>query len=172
MPKIIENVRGRLLDETKKQLSERGYAATTVRSVAAECGFAVGTVYNYFPSKEILVASFVGEDWKAFLRRIADCPISDSRAFLLCFHNGIREFMANHNDLFSDPDAEKVFASVFSERHKQLVAQLSVYVLPLCKEEIEEDRIFTSRFISETLITLTVRGVEFSQIYRIISKLI
>ena len=46
MPKIIENVREQLLAVAKKQIGERGYANTTIRSVAGECGLAVGTVYN------------------------------------------------------------------------------------------------------------------------------
>ena len=70
MPKIIENVRHQLLTEAKRQISERGYKSTTIRSVAAECGVAVGTVYNYFKSKDILIASFILED--ACLESICD----------------------------------------------------------------------------------------------------
>ena len=33
----------------------------TVRSVAAGCGVAVGTVYNYFSSKDMLIAAFMLE---------------------------------------------------------------------------------------------------------------
>ena len=33
MPKLIENVRTQLLLEAKKQIAERGYAKTTIRSV-------------------------------------------------------------------------------------------------------------------------------------------
>ena len=56
MPKIIENVREQLLAEAKKQVFEHGYADTTIRSVARACGLGVGTVYNYFSSKEMLIA--------------------------------------------------------------------------------------------------------------------
>ena len=56
MPKIIENLREQLLSEAKKQVKERGYAATTVRSVAKACGLGTGTVYNYFKSKDMLIA--------------------------------------------------------------------------------------------------------------------
>ena len=63
MPKIIINAREEILKEAKRQLLENGYSATTIRSVAKATGIATGTVYNYFPSKDMLLASFMMEDW-------------------------------------------------------------------------------------------------------------
>ena len=64
MPKIIENLREKLVCEAKRQVEELGYANLTIRSVAAVCGVGVGTVYNYFSSKDSLVAAFLLEDWQ------------------------------------------------------------------------------------------------------------
>ena len=50
MPKIIENIREKILEEAKCQVMESGYASMTIRSVANACGVGVGTVYNYFKS--------------------------------------------------------------------------------------------------------------------------
>ena len=44
MPKLIENIRAQLLAEAQRQVAKRGYAKTTIRSVAEACGIAVGTV--------------------------------------------------------------------------------------------------------------------------------
>ena len=63
VPKIIENVREQLLEEAKRQIRENGYSKTTIRSVAGACRLGVGTVYNYFESKDMLIASFMLEDW-------------------------------------------------------------------------------------------------------------
>ena len=63
MPKIIENLKDRLIAEAKRQIEEAGYGAVTIRSVASSCGVGVGTVYNYFPSKEALIATHLLEDW-------------------------------------------------------------------------------------------------------------
>ena len=63
MPKIIENLPEKLAEEARRQITESGYSAMTIRSVAKACGVGVGTVYNYYPSKDALVAQFMLEDW-------------------------------------------------------------------------------------------------------------
>ena len=63
MPKIIENLRVRLMEEAKRQIAESGYAFMTMRSVAKGCGVGIGTVYNYFASKNALLAAYLLEDW-------------------------------------------------------------------------------------------------------------
>lgn len=63
MPKLIENLKQRLTEETRRQLRQLGYSAVTIRSVARACGVSAGTVYNYFSSKEELLASSMLEDW-------------------------------------------------------------------------------------------------------------
>ena len=64
MPKIIQNLENRLIEEARKQIEASGYGAVTIRSIAQACGVGVGTVYNYFPSKEVLIAKHLLDDWQ------------------------------------------------------------------------------------------------------------
>ena len=64
MPKIIENVRGMLIEEAQTQITANGYDNVTIRSIAKGCGLGLGTFYNYFKSKEMLIATFLNEDWQ------------------------------------------------------------------------------------------------------------
>ena len=172
MPKIIENVREQLLAEAKKQISERGYANTTIRSVAGECGLAVGTVYNYFKSKDMLIASFVADDWRVCVSTIEKCPVSDPEAFLLCIYDGLNAFVDKNKALFKDADASKVFATVFSERHKQLRDQMARLIFPMCEHVKAENGEFLSQFIAESMLAWSMSGIEFQAISAILMKII
>jgi AcrR family transcriptional regulator len=48
-----------ILEATAHILVERGYAGLTTNHVAARAGVSIGSVYQYFPSKEAIVAALV-----------------------------------------------------------------------------------------------------------------
>lgn len=169
MPKIIENVRNLLLDTAKKQIEERGYANTTIRSVAGECGLAVGTVYNYFKSKDMLIATFVVEDWNFYLSDIRGAQISDPRKAIHKIYDTLINFSKKHRSLFSDPEAAKVYSAVFSERHKTLRSQISEIIAPICPPGSGD---FTAEFVAESLLTWTVAGKDFDSIFTILEKIL
>ncbi len=176
MPKIIENVREQLLLEARRQIEENGYAGTTIRSVAAACHIAVGTVYNYFPSKEILIASFMVEDWEECLKTIRKIDPSEQEIFLRGIYDALTSFIVKHQTLFNDSAAEKPFAEAFPARHRQLREQIANLILPQCgstgQSAEESDLFFTAEFIAEALLTWTVAGTPFDQLYAVIRKLI
>jgi AcrR family transcriptional regulator len=57
-----------LLESTARLLSRRGYAALTTNHVAEQAGVAIGSLYEYFGTKEVLVAEVV----RATVRDIAE----------------------------------------------------------------------------------------------------
>jgi len=58
MPKIIDGLQKQILKEAKYQIFKNGFSKMTIRSVAKACDIAVGTIYNYYPSKEFLTGFF------------------------------------------------------------------------------------------------------------------
>ena len=105
MPKVIENLRDQLLAEAQRQISERGYASTTIRSIARACGVAAGTVYNYFPSKEVLIATFMAEDWNERLLELRALQRRDAKETTQAICEALRGFTEKHKALFSDTEA-------------------------------------------------------------------
>lgn len=166
MPKIIENLRERLLTEARKQVEENGYAATTVRSVAQACGIGVGTVYNYFPSKDALLAAYMLEDWQDCLASIhAAASVSDSpEPVFRCIHEQLHSYSLRHRTLFHDEAARDIFSGSFSPYHSLLRAQLAKPLERYCDA-------FTAEFTAEAILTWTTAGKPFGEINRLIQKL-
>ena len=135
MPKIIENLREKLLEEAKCQVMEQGYSAMTIRSVASACGVGVGTVYNYFSSKDMLVAGFMLEDCMECLAVIENGCAGDAEpeTAIRCIYDELRRFMSKYQTLFSDKDAEASSSGALHQRPGMLRAQIAKPLMPLCK---------------------------------------
>jgi len=63
MPKIIPDLAARILESAARRFETDGFAATDMKSLAAEVGISVGTLYNYYPSKPELFLE-VSVHWK------------------------------------------------------------------------------------------------------------
>lgn len=63
-----------ILTASRTMLREKGWAAINMRSVAAQCGVAVGSLYNYFSSKTELVTATVESVWEEIFRLPTDFP--------------------------------------------------------------------------------------------------
>ncbi len=167
MPKIIENLENRLIEEAKKQIEEVGYGAMTIRSVAKGCGVGVGTVYNYFPSKDAMLATYMLQDWKICIAAIeavstySEAPANVTR----CMHDQLCQYARRHQAIFRDEAATASFAGSFSHYHGLLRHQLAQPLRKFCDSD------FASEFIAEALLTWTMAGKNFEEIYGMIGKL-
>ena len=168
MPKIIENLPQRLMAEARNQIEESGFSAMTIRSVAKACGVGVGTVYNYFPSKEILVASFMLDDWKlcvAAIQDTAECA-QTLEPVLRVIHEKIRLFMAEYDPVFRDGSSSTGYAASLSKYHGILRSQLADPIRKFCQDD------FTADFIAEAMLTWTVAGKHFDDLRDILLRII
>ncbi len=156
MPKKIENARERLLQEAKKLLEQEGYEKLTMRSVANACGLGIGTAYNYFPSKNVLVASFMLEDWRQTLEKMQTCAYTDIRR-LQFIYECLEEFIAAHKGLFSNPVAKTSYTMSAFNFHKPLREQLAEAIFPACSKDV-----FLSEFLAESILRWIVEGAPFA----------
>ena len=145
MPKIIENLESKLIEEAFHQIRDVGYSATTIRSIAKACGVGVGTVYNYFPSKDALLASYLLDDWSECVTAInAVSTYSDTcKPVLHCIYSQLQQFFAGHSAVFQDKAAASAFTGSFSRYHGLLRQQLAQPLEKFCRDS------FTAEFIAE-----------------------
>ena len=71
MPKRIENVRERLIQEMEV-LFVSGDDEVSLRSLAHRTGIGVGTIYNYFPDKDDLLKALFQRVWSRTIAQIRD----------------------------------------------------------------------------------------------------
>ena len=173
MPKIIENVRGLLIDETKKQIQENGYESVTIRSIARGCQIGLGTFYNYFKSKDILIATYLLEEWEERLARINNQSEdeSDPMELVKTINFELGEFLKNNASVFYAEGAAKAFQSSSRTYHKLLIKQISEPLCKICAREGYENPEFLSQFVSESILTWTVAKKDFNEVATVMSKL-
>ena len=167
MPKIIEDLPRRLSEEARRQVHQDGYTALTIRSVARGCGVGVGTVYNYYSSKDALVASFLLADWQERLAQIhaVSETASEPESALRCVFDNLQQFLQQHAAVFRDETAAASFSGSFGKYHSLLRSQLAQPIRKFCRDD------FTAEFIAEAMLVWTVDGKSFEEIYSPVSKL-
>ena len=167
MPKIIENLEQKLIEEAQKQIEQSGYGSLTIRSVAKACGVGVGTVYNYFPSKDGLLAAYLLRDWQECISVINSASRqSDSpEPVIRSIFDQLLFYATRHRAIFRDEAAAATFAGSFSRYHGLLRSHLATPVRKYCSSD------FQAEFIAESLLTWSMAGRSFDEIYEILKKL-
>jgi AcrR family transcriptional regulator len=59
--KVMQDTRQRLLDAAAEEFAQWGFHGANVNRISERAGFAIGTIYNYFPSKRELMLAFIDE---------------------------------------------------------------------------------------------------------------
>jgi AcrR family transcriptional regulator len=173
MPKIIENARGMLLDEAKRQIEADGYESVTIRSIAKGCGLGLGTFYNYFKSKDMLIATFLLEDWKNRMARITEYSKTESNplSVVKSIHKELGEFMESNKGIFVSPEAIRSFNNSVSGYHNVLRSQIAEPILISCTAGGYDNSKFLSQFVAESILTWTVAKKSFEELEPIFIKL-
>lgn len=167
MPKIIEHLEQRLMEEARRQAAEGGYPAVTIRSVAEACGVGVGTVYNYYPSKDALLAAFLLQDWKVRVDHIVQngAQTETVQPVLYSMWQQLHGFLTDHAGIFQAEEAAAGFGTAVGRYHSVLRQQLAQPLRPFCSDD------FTAQFVAEAMITWTAAGKSFEALYPMVSKL-
>lgn len=119
MPKKIAELREKMIAYARQALLQEGTSALTVRSTASACGVAVGTVYNYFPSKEGLIEAVILADWEVMLAGLRKQlkPIEDALEGLRIICDELQTFATTYGDVLSIPPTRLNASESFYRRH-------------------------------------------------------
>ncbi|MDO5293441.1 MAG: TetR/AcrR family transcriptional regulator [bacterium] len=173
MPKVIENLRETLLQEARKEMFEEGYQTFNIRQVAARCQVAVGTVYNYFPSKEMLAATIILEDWMKSLRQMKQKTKeeTDLETGLEIIYQELLAFEQLYHQIFISSTA--IYSKYGSrKRHQKLREQLEQPIKQVVLQTKGETDPFIITFIAENLLGASQERTEFKKLAGILMKIL
>lgn len=102
MPKILENVKENLIKEARNMLLEKSYAELNIREIAKNCGIGIGTFYNYFSNKELLIAEIFRSDWKVITAVVDSATTQDIPFKEKCraVYKALDQFIQLYNSVF------------------------------------------------------------------------
>lgn len=100
MPKIIEALQEKILDTALRLFTTESYDTVDMRRIAKDTGIAIGTLYNYFSSKQDLLLAVVENSWQESFHRLESGMVQMEQAtdsitvFLRLIY---QEFLRNKN---------------------------------------------------------------------------
>jgi AcrR family transcriptional regulator len=113
---FLNQTRQALLNAAAEEIANQGYDQANINTISTKAGFAKGTVYNYFPTKQALLAALIDdiaqehlECMQAAIHDITD-PVDRLRSF---FRAGF-EYVTSHM-----PRARAMFNTVYSSNQEQ-----------------------------------------------------
>lgn len=151
MPKRIDNLEGSLLSAAKSLLLEEGYAALTMRQAASLCGVAVGTVYNYFSSKDVLVARILLEDWHTALRTLREEleTVASPLEGLKCAFEALRTFSRQYGAVWAEYSGNPPLR----RWHSALICQISDCLTPMLTRFSLSEEPMLGHFLAQALLS-------------------
>ena len=133
--RIRQEKRGIILETALELFARRGYHETTISLIAREAGISKGLVYNYFESKETLLAEIITEGMNELLQdiRIGDNPSFTKEMLQEYIHITFRKLEENTKfyqlffSLIIQPRVLTIFREQFFSRILPLMKLLELY---------------------------------------------
>jgi len=148
-PRTPQRERGRarvaaLLAAAGTAFAERGYEATTMTEIAARAGASIGSLYQFFPTKELLADALTGHYSDALGERLgrieAEAGTLDADALGRRLFPLLMQFRADHPAyaaLAEAPEAQQRGGAVRARLRQQLHAILKRHTPTLPDEQAE-----------------------------------
>lgn len=173
MPKIIPNLRESILNSTRRHLTESGPGGLTIAAVAADCGVAIGTIYNYYESKEMLIVSVIADDWTKVLTDIHALCDSAPAVFegLSAIQSHLYTFFCSYVEVFQ-PESSPSPRFAFPKLHLALRDQIASCVALLRSRFSGDEDSLLDSFIADSLIAWATEESGFEMLRPIYDRLL
>ncbi|PKL35098.1 MAG: AcrR family transcriptional regulator [Spirochaetae bacterium HGW-Spirochaetae-1] len=79
--KISDEKRGRILQAATKEFAEKGFSAANINVIAKNAGISIGSMYNYFASKEDLFLTVFDQGYKLLEKALVEVSVMEGDIF-------------------------------------------------------------------------------------------
>lgn len=95
---VIHQTRQTLLDAAAEEFARQGYDQANINTISLKAGFAKGTIYNYFPSKQALLLALIDDIAQEHYKYLhsAILSVNDPAIRLERFFRSGFEYVASH----------------------------------------------------------------------------
>ena len=133
MPKLIPELQEKFIAAARKRIFDGESGKMTIRQIAADCGTVAGTVYNYFPSKQLLIAAVIQEDWDRCIQQM-DIHIETAQTAMdglqgICA--ALRIFTIQHSLFWDHYGGSRITRGKLTSYHHQVINQIELPVRAL-----------------------------------------
>jgi AcrR family transcriptional regulator len=104
--RIIENPKQLILSKAKEILYNNGYKKLSMRALSKSCDIALGTIYNYYPTKKDLVIEMMTEYWQNYINSVQEIADSQQDIYnkLNDIFNELRTFIESFRQYWLTPE--------------------------------------------------------------------
>jgi AcrR family transcriptional regulator len=130
---VLGQTRQTLLDAAAEQFARQGYDPANINTISTKAGFAKGTIYNYFSSKQALLLALIDSIAQEHLEymRSAILTVDDPAGRLERFFQAGFEYVTSHlhrarvmlNTIYSSNQEQKEYCFQAYQPMFQLVAE-------------------------------------------------
>ncbi len=179
MPKNLQNVREHILGVTRGMMAESGQTELNIRNIAAKCGIGTGTLYNYFSSKQEVLAAIIMQEWELTLRRMDRNTKVNTDCFerLRCIFEELSNFVQSIHSIWIG-DGLKEFDNFdmhhIHEKKRSTRNQLNQKILDVLHNHVapENEAVFADLLARVFLSYSAETGFEFNTLESFIKKML
>jgi AcrR family transcriptional regulator len=106
LSRVIENPKQLILSKAKEILYNQGYHKLNMRGLSKACDIALGTIYNYYPTKKELVVEMMADYWQNYLDSVEKIINSNADIYIKLnnIFNELEVFIQNFRQYWLTPE--------------------------------------------------------------------
>ena len=145
-----------ILEAAKREAKDKGLESIGMRKIAKASNIALGTIYNYFPNKDVLILSTISSIWKEAIEKLEEEKdfISSIHTVYDAIHTVDSDYSGFHSAhakfLKGNDEGRKEMGEAQRELREYLTSSLNNDLRAKIKETMDEEKF--SEFILTNII--------------------